>query len=70
MERKHLHQLFGRSSIYHSDNLQTYIISLLNKFELALVWDHDNLMLPSLLPSEQDIQSIEPVKVCFEFWFL
>ncbi|XP_064473089.1 leucine-rich repeat serine/threonine-protein kinase 1-like isoform X2 [Ornithodoros turicata] len=32
---------------------QTYILSLLNKFEVALTWDGRTLLIPSMLPSEE-----------------
>lgn len=35
-----------------SDEIMTYITDLLGKFELALTWDNDHLLIPSLLPSE------------------
>lgn len=63
MKTEHLKQLFGKSAIFQSDDLQTYIISLLSKFELALRWDEENLLLPSLLPSEDERGLQEAVKV-------
>ena len=39
----------------HSDDIRKYIISLLQKFEVALLWDSDNLLIPSLLPTELDL---------------
>lgn len=32
-----------------------YIVSLLNKFEVALTWDYRTLLIPSLLPTEEEL---------------
>jgi len=40
---------------FRTDDIQQYIISLLQKFEVALLWDSDNLLIPSLLPTELDL---------------
>ncbi|XP_067948153.1 leucine-rich repeat serine/threonine-protein kinase 1-like [Watersipora subatra] len=63
MKVEHLEQLFRRSAIFQSDDLQTYIISLLSKFELALKWDDKHLLLPSLLPAEDEKGPHEVIKV-------
>jgi hypothetical protein len=42
------------------DDMRSYIVSLLQKFEVALLWDHDNLMIPSLLPTEADLNVRSP----------
>ena len=34
--------------------MKTYIIDLLNKLEMALIWNNQNLLIPSLLPTEVD----------------
>lgn len=39
------------------EDVRSYIVSLLQKFEVALLWDHDNLIIPSLLPTEADLNS-------------
>nr|XP_018906420.1 PREDICTED: leucine-rich repeat serine/threonine-protein kinase 1 isoform X2 [Bemisia tabaci] len=40
---------------------RSYIVSLLNKFEVALTWDSRTLLIPSLLPTEQDhLSSFNP----------
>lgn len=49
-----LQSLFSRSVIFQSDDMQSYVISLMNKFELALVWDNSSLLIPCLLPSENE----------------
>jgi len=40
---------------FRTEDIREYIISLLQKFEVALLWDCDNLLIPSLLPSELDL---------------
>ena len=52
--------LFKNSLSFETEDLKTYIIDLLNKFEVALLWDGCNLLIPSLLPTEHDIQSGRP----------
>jgi hypothetical protein len=32
----------------------SYIVNLLNKFEVALTWDARTLLIPSLLPPDED----------------
>ncbi|XP_034942841.1 leucine-rich repeat serine/threonine-protein kinase 1 [Chelonus insularis] len=44
-----------KSSTISSTDTQGYIVSLLNKFEVALTWDYRTLLIPSLLPTEEDI---------------
>ncbi|XP_050524105.1 leucine-rich repeat serine/threonine-protein kinase 1 isoform X2 [Daktulosphaira vitifoliae] len=56
---------FARSGIMKLDDLKIvlksstctreYIVNLLNKFEVALTWDSRSLLIPSLLPSEEDM---------------
>lgn len=46
--------------VFKSSNLgdvetKGYIVHLLNKFEVALTWDNRTLLIPSLLPTEDDI---------------
>ena len=38
-------------------NAKSYVINLLNKFEVALTWDSRTLLIPSLLPTEQQMRS-------------
>ncbi|XP_066583862.1 leucine-rich repeat serine/threonine-protein kinase 1 [Prorops nasuta] len=53
-----------KSSTISSVDTQGYIVSLLNKFEVALTWDYRTLLIPSLLPTEEDIfRSNQIVKV-------
>ncbi|KAH0560147.1 leucine-rich repeat serine/threonine-protein kinase 1 [Cotesia glomerata] len=44
-----------KSSTMSSTDTQGYIVSLLNKFEVALTWDYRTLLIPTLLPTEEDI---------------
>ncbi|ETN67521.1 Leucine-rich repeat kinase [Anopheles darlingi] len=46
-----------KSSCLGSTNNRGYIVSLLNKFEVALSWDARTLLIPSLLPTEEDSYS-------------
>lgn len=51
MRLEDLHLVFRSSSSAPSD-AQAYVVSLLNKFEVALTWDTRTLLIPSLLPTE------------------
>uniref|UniRef100_A0A182IMZ8 non-specific serine/threonine protein kinase n=1 Tax=Anopheles atroparvus TaxID=41427 RepID=A0A182IMZ8_ANOAO len=52
-----------KSSCLGSNNHRGYIVSLLNKFEVALSWDARTLLIPSLLPTEEDSSSDRMVTV-------
>lgn len=66
---------FARSGVMKLDDLKIvlksstctrdYIVNLLNKFEVALTWDCRSLLIPSLLPSEEDMcgQRAQPVSI-------
>ena len=54
MKLDDLKHIFKTSSIGPIDT-RGYIVNLLNKFEVALTWDSRTLLIPSLLPSEEDI---------------
>lgn len=54
MKLDDLKHIFKVSSIGSIDTKE-YIVNLLNKFEVALTWDSRTLLIPSLLPSEEDI---------------
>lgn len=41
-------------SSYIVFSISRYIVSLLNKFEVALTWDSRTLLIPSLLPPDED----------------
>lgn len=45
-------QLVFRSSTSAPAEAQAYVVNLLNKFEVALTWDSRTLLIPSLLPTE------------------
>ncbi|CAH0558750.1 unnamed protein product [Brassicogethes aeneus] len=55
MKLDDLKHIFKASNIGHLDT-RGYIVNLLNKFEVALTWDSRTLLIPSLLPSEEDLQ--------------
>lgn len=40
---------------FKANDIKTYMINLLQKFEVALLWDRDHLLIPSLLPTESDM---------------
>ncbi|XP_017968519.1 leucine-rich repeat serine/threonine-protein kinase 1 isoform X2 [Drosophila navojoa] len=46
-------QLLFRSVHAQSNGNRSYIVSLLNKFEVALTWDSRTLLIPSLLPVQE-----------------
>ncbi|XP_050515571.1 leucine-rich repeat serine/threonine-protein kinase 1 isoform X2 [Diabrotica virgifera virgifera] len=54
MKLEDLKHIFKASNIGPMDT-RGYIVNLLNKFEVALTWDSRTLLIPSLLPSEEDI---------------
>lgn len=56
MKTEDLWSLF-KSSCCAPRDVQTYLLNLLNKFEVALTWDNRHLLIPSLLPSEENILS-------------
>ena len=70
-------QLVFRSSSSAPSEAQTYVVSLLNKFEVALTWDSRTLLIPSLLPSEDQTQcglpgsdvrvKVKDIKLSFPF---
>jgi hypothetical protein len=52
MKIKDLLILFKGSRFTESEEIMSFIVDLLGKFELALTWDNEHLLIPSLLPSE------------------
>ncbi|KAE8744037.1 hypothetical protein FOCC_FOCC009321 [Frankliniella occidentalis] len=66
MKLDDLKHVFKSSAIGPVDT-RGYIVSLLNKFEVALTWDSRTLLIPSLLPCEEDLHlpSTNPVRVKF-----
>ncbi|CAL4058692.1 unnamed protein product, partial [Meganyctiphanes norvegica] len=46
-----------KSSTCAPVDAKSYIVNLLNKFEVALTWDNRTLLIPSLLPSEEHLRS-------------
>lgn len=62
MKMDDLQHLFKSSCLGTNDN-RNYIVSLLNKFEVALTWDSKTLLIPSLLPTEDESLNGKAVKV-------
>lgn len=62
MKLDDLQHVFKSSSLGATDN-RGYIVSLLNKFEVALTWDSRTLLIPSLLPAEEDCRPGHAVTV-------
>lgn len=63
MKLDDLKHVFKASAIGPIDT-KGYIVNLLNKFEVALTWDSRTLLIPSLLPSEEDmmLSQMNPVQ--------
>ena len=53
-------KILFKNAAFKPEDIKTYIIDLLNKFEVALMWDSHNLLIPSLLPTEEDINRARP----------
>ena len=51
MRTEDLRVLF-KNAAFKPEDIKIYVINLLNKFEVALLWDEKNLLIPSLLPTE------------------
>lgn len=62
MKIEDLQHLFKSSCLGTNDN-RSYIVSLLNKFEVALTWDARTLLIPSLLPTEEESANGKAVTV-------
>lgn len=58
MKLDDLKHIFKASNIGPID-ARGYIVNLLNKFEVALTWDSRTLLIPSLLPSEEDLYNAQ-----------
>ena len=54
MRLEDLRHVFKSSSAV-SLTAKSYIVNLLNKFEVALTWDSRTMLIPSLLPTEQQV---------------
>ncbi|XP_059175790.1 leucine-rich repeat serine/threonine-protein kinase 1-like isoform X2 [Physella acuta] len=54
MRLSNLEFLF-KSNTFQPEHIKVYITSLLNKFEVALQFDEEHLLLPSLLPTETEL---------------
>ncbi|XP_039969967.1 leucine-rich repeat serine/threonine-protein kinase 1 isoform X4 [Bactrocera tryoni] len=55
--------LLFRSDKSQSKENRSYIVSLLNKFEVALTWDSRTLLIPSLLPHHEECTANEGTTV-------
>ena len=53
-------KILFKNTTFRAEDIKTYIIDLLNKFEVALLWDNENLLIPSLLPTEMDMRREQP----------
>lgn len=54
------HIFKGSQMVTSKQQTNSYIVNLLNKFEVALTWDSRTLLIPSLLPiSEKDCSSVK-----------
>ncbi len=56
MKLEDLRHVF-KSSTAVTLSAKSYVVNLLNKFEVALTWDSRTLLIPSLLPTEQQMRS-------------
>lgn len=64
---RHIQRHFNNNFFLIFANYFRYILSLLNKFEVALTWDFRTLLIPSLLPqTENDPENIVTLKVRFK----
>lgn len=65
MKLDDLKHIFKASNIGPIDT-RGYIVNLLNKFEVALTWDSRTLLIPSLLPSEEDLYNAQLHPIHFQ----
>lgn len=56
MKIRDLLVLFKGSRFTETEEIMSFIVDLLGKFELALTWDNEHLLIPSLLPTEPMLQ--------------
>jgi hypothetical protein len=56
MKKDDMKWLFRGIKQQMDDDVPSYIINLLQKFEVVLLWDNENLIVPSLLPNECDLK--------------
>lgn len=59
-----------KSSSLNLSNAQSYIVNLLNKFEVALTWDNRTLLIPSLLPCEEDVLQSHTTSIRVIIYFI
>uniref|UniRef100_A0A915ILB1 C-terminal of Roc (COR) domain-containing protein n=1 Tax=Romanomermis culicivorax TaxID=13658 RepID=A0A915ILB1_ROMCU len=53
-------KILFKSSKFSPSNIRNYILSLIQKFEVALTWDNRTLLIPSLLPDEYQLRGGYP----------
>ena len=46
-----------KNAAFKPEDIRAYVINLLSKFEVALRWNQDSLLIPSMLPSEVERMS-------------
>lgn len=67
MKLKNLEFLF-KSNVMEVEHNEVYITNLLNKFEVALQFDEEHLLLPSLLPTETELLEMARKKSDVKVW--
>lgn len=50
-------KLLFKGISFRSQDIKSYIVDLLQKFEVALLWNETSLIIPSLLPTDKDLVS-------------
>jgi len=50
-------KLLFKGISFRSQDIKSYIVDLLQKFEVALLWNETSLIIPSLLPTDRDLAS-------------
>lgn len=53
-------KILFKSSKFSPSNIRSYILNLIQKFEVALTWDNRTLLIPSLLPDEYQLRAGYP----------
>lgn len=53
-------KILFKSSTFAPANIRSYLLSLLQKFEVGLSWDNRTLLIPSLLPDEYQLRAGYP----------
>ena len=64
-------KILFKNAAFKPEDIKSYIIDLLNKFEVALMWDEHQLLIPSLLPTEDHVKRGMPasdIRVSISAW--